>query len=242
MKIRRSLVISILLGLILLATVGYLIAARIEQPAEADPVDSAGAAPSSPSRIHAASEQPSATLSGVRQAYEPQAADSRSGWKFDRIVSRQASAASANGQTQPVHRTQWVATQTADGDQPVNSPGVNEGTSLASDSQQRSGSVVALTSQQGEQAAKPQPQEASVPMVLVDPTELNLNEGQQQQLASLQQDFVNAVGGENQNPADPAYFARWQSATEQSNLLFKLKFGIQAFLTQQMNSNHQAAE
>jgi hypothetical protein len=58
---------------------------------------------------------------------------------------------------------------------------------------------------------------------------------------ALQQKFINAVGGPNQDPNDPAYYRRWLTAQELSDQQYRVVYGSQAFLIEQMqiNSNSQ---
>jgi hypothetical protein len=56
----------------------------------------------------------------------------------------------------------------------------------------------------------------------------------------LQDDFVEAVGGPNQNPADPAYRARWISAQLANDQAFRAKFGTQAFLQQNIEAGRRS--
>jgi hypothetical protein len=54
----------------------------------------------------------------------------------------------------------------------------------------------------------------------VDLNALGLNEDQKEVVARIKQQFVDAVGGPNQDPNDPAYLARWQkSQREVDNML-----------------------
>jgi hypothetical protein len=46
----------------------------------------------------------------------------------------------------------------------------------------------------------------------LDLTALNLNPDQQKMFAEMRQDFVDRIGGTNQDPNDPAYLERWQKA------------------------------
>jgi hypothetical protein len=163
---------------------------------------------------------------------------------FERDASRPAIDADAKMQMRPETRSQQVATQMQPLATPPNISVAGYNTYQASDLQQAdsrsagSGAVETIQSQQTGKATAGQSGEAApVPLAFTDPSGLNLSEDQRQQLASLQQNFVNAIGGENQDPSDPAYYDRWMTATEQSNILFKLEFGIQAFLVQQMNAN-----
>lgn len=54
----------------------------------------------------------------------------------------------------------------------------------------------------------------AMPYVLqdIDFSALNLDQEQQQMVAGLRQDFIDRIGGTNQDPNDPAYLARWQKA------------------------------
>jgi hypothetical protein len=61
------------------------------------------------------------------------------------------------------------------------------------------------------QSRQPAP---SLPLVLqpVDETALQLTDAQKQVIDQLRQQFIDEVGGTNQDPNDPAYLARWQAA------------------------------
>ena len=58
-------------------------------------------------------------------------------------------------------------------------------------------------------------------------------------LGRLQDDFIAAVGGTNQNPADPEYARRWVQATSDSDAKFRQMFGQTAFLEAQQRANLQ---
>lgn len=58
-------------------------------------------------------------------------------------------------------------------------------------------------------------------------------------IANLQQDFVNAIGGPNQTPTDPAYYQRWVAAQKSSDEQYRLLVGNQAFLLQQISINNE---
>ncbi len=72
----------------------------------------------------------------------------------------------------------------------------------------------------------------------VDPK--NLTSEQQTALAKIQDQFLNAIGGADQNPADPAYGERWTTAQEIADQNYKAYFGWVAFsqmeLERAMNS------
>jgi hypothetical protein len=58
-------------------------------------------------------------------------------------------------------------------------------------------------------------------------------------IEELQERFVNAVGGPNQNPSDPAYYKRWTAAQKNLDAEYRVLLGGQAFLVQQMKINNQ---
>jgi len=53
-------------------------------------------------------------------------------------------------------------------------------------------------------------------------------------LDRLQHEFVNNVGGPNQNPNDPAYAEAWQATQALSDSNYEQQFGVQAFLEKQL--------
>jgi hypothetical protein len=69
------------------------------------------------------------------------------------------------------------------------------------------------------------------PAVLMDPDPvIPWSELQAAEWLKLEQDFVDRIGGTDQDPSDPAYRRRWQSAQEISDAMFRAKFGTEAFL------------
>jgi hypothetical protein len=58
-------------------------------------------------------------------------------------------------------------------------------------------------------------------------------------LEELQQNFVEAIGGPNQDPADPEYLKRWITAQRQIDVQYRLLVGTQQFLVEQMQVNNQ---
>jgi len=52
-------------------------------------------------------------------------------------------------------------------------------------------------------------------------------------LQMLQQNFLNALGGQNQNPNDPAYADRWDAAQLQSDDQYRLLVGNENYLIEQ---------
>jgi hypothetical protein len=72
---------------------------------------------------------------------------------------------------------------------------------------------------------------ALIPSILVPPDPgVPLSDLQAAGWQKIEQDFVEQIGGPTQSPQDPEYRARWQSAQEISDAMFRQKFGIQAFL------------
>jgi hypothetical protein len=54
---------------------------------------------------------------------------------------------------------------------------------------------------------------------------------------ALQQNFVDAMGGPNQDPNDPAYYQRWITAQQNNDELYHLQIGDQAYLLEQIRIN-----
>jgi hypothetical protein len=69
------------------------------------------------------------------------------------------------------------------------------------------------------------------PVVLMDTTNQPFTADQLQQIDELRQQFVQSVGGANQNPNDPAYYRQWELAREAADDRFRVLFGDQAFLS-----------
>jgi hypothetical protein len=72
---------------------------------------------------------------------------------------------------------------------------------------------------------------AVMPLVLqpVDAAALNLNEQQMQVVQELRQQFLDEIGGANQDPADPAYRERWLKAQPQMDDNLRGMLGITVF-------------
>jgi hypothetical protein len=60
-------------------------------------------------------------------------------------------------------------------------------------------------------------------------------------LDRIQNNFVQAVGGANQDPNDPAYLERWQAAQQVSDAEYKKFFGGRAYVQRQMEGARRAA-
>jgi hypothetical protein len=73
----------------------------------------------------------------------------------------------------------------------------------------------------------------------VDPNALKVSDEQQQVLAQIRQNFVAALGGDNQDPSTPQYLNRWQNAQRQSDEEMRAMLGGQAFLQYQLQIAHQ---
>ncbi len=63
----------------------------------------------------------------------------------------------------------------------------------------------------------------------VDLSALGLNQDQQQIVAEIRQDFIDAIGGTNQDSSDPGYLARWQKAQAESDEKIKGMLGVTVF-------------
>jgi hypothetical protein len=73
--------------------------------------------------------------------------------------------------------------------------------------------------------------DASLPLVFqnVDPAALKLSEDQVNDLAFLRQKFQEDVGSPGQNPNDPAYLKRWQTALSQNDQMLRAMLGSQIY-------------
>jgi hypothetical protein len=83
---------------------------------------------------------------------------------------------------------------------------------------------------------------ALLPAVLVPTVPSSLTEIQAVERQRLEDDFVEQIGGPDQDPLDPAYRARWQSAQEISDTMFRAKFGHQAFLQHNIEAGRRLGE
>lgn len=63
---------------------------------------------------------------------------------------------------------------------------------------------------------------------------------EQAMLDKINGDFVNAVGGPDQDPNDPAYQARWDAAQAESDAQYKKFFGGRAYVQKQIQAARQA--
>lgn len=242
---QQLLVTAVVLNLLLMGAAGYLTTTKVVQPTDGSPRYFTDANGSSSMEVHEGNQEQESVFPGANKNPEALPVELQSGQRSGSVLSAQASSESPAGQSLPPNQAQGIVIQTYNSAGRMSSPGFQYNAYPASGSsrynlQQTEGSAsgAAFSSQQRIQAAAAQPGQVPVPLAFTDTSGLNLSDDQQQQIADLQQQFVDAVGGENQNPSDPAYLGRWMSATERSNVLFKLEFGIQAFLLQQMAANH----
>ena len=86
-------------------------------------------------------------------------------------------------------------------------------------------------------AARQAPSAAiSLPLVFheIDPSVVNLNAQQTQVVNDLRQQFIQDVGGPNQDPNDPAYSQRWLASQPQADLDLCGMLGINAFQSYQI--------
>jgi hypothetical protein len=76
-----------------------------------------------------------------------------------------------------------------------------------------------------------QPAGAATPLVLqnVDLSTFKLNDAETQAIANIREDFLNNIGGANQDASDPAYLARWQKAQFQADTTLHSILGENAF-------------
>jgi hypothetical protein len=68
----------------------------------------------------------------------------------------------------------------------------------------------------------------------VDLAQLNLNDQQIQAITDLRKQFVDQIGGPNQNPNDPNYLQQWQLTQPESDDILKGYLGIDKFMQYQI--------
>lgn len=68
-----------------------------------------------------------------------------------------------------------------------------------------------------------------------------VTQAEQLMLDKINNDFVTAVGGANQDPNDPAYQLRWDAAQAASDAQYKKFFGGRAYVRRQIEAAQQAA-
>jgi hypothetical protein len=73
------------------------------------------------------------------------------------------------------------------------------------------------------------------------PTAAPVSVAEQMALEKIQNDFVQAVGGADQDPTDPAYLEKWKAAQQVSDDQYKKFFGGRAYVRRQMEDVRRAA-
>ena len=73
------------------------------------------------------------------------------------------------------------------------------------------------------------------------PTAAPVSAAEQMALEKIQNDFVQAVGGADQDPTDPAYLEKWKAAQQMSDDQYKKFFGGRAYVRRQMEDVRRAA-
>ena len=69
-----------------------------------------------------------------------------------------------------------------------------------------------------------------IPLALSPPaSSIQLTDAQKAILQDIQKDFVEAVGGPDQNPSDPAYRDRWVTAVSESDDRLRSMIGWEGF-------------
>lgn len=90
----------------------------------------------------------------------------------------------------------------------------------------------------------PESEPIVVPVVFqdVDLTAMNLSEDQKQAMADIRQEFLQQIGGTNQDPNDPAYLKRWQEAQPAADAQAQAMLGMEAYLDYQIKAGQKAME
>lgn len=85
---------------------------------------------------------------------------------------------------------------------------------------------------------------ASMPLALqpVDPGTMNLTDTQMQTISDIRQNFLNEIGGTNQDPNDPAYRKRWQSAQREADDMLVGMLGMKFVQNYQAQLQSQVAQ
>jgi hypothetical protein len=83
------------------------------------------------------------------------------------------------------------------------------------------------------------PAAAVLPLVLrpVDVAALGLSDEQKAAIEELRDQFITDVGGVGQDPNDPAYGSRWQTAQPQSDIMLRGMIGGPAFMRYQLEAD-----
>ena len=96
----------------------------------------------------------------------------------------------------------------------------------------------------GADSSAPDEHPVSLPLVFqpVDSAALNLDGDQQAVIDQLRQNFMTQIGGTNQDPADPAYLARWQKAQPAMDSMLRGLLGTEVFSKFQQAAENQQDE
>jgi hypothetical protein len=73
------------------------------------------------------------------------------------------------------------------------------------------------------------------------PAAAPVSAAEQMALEKIQNDFVQAVGGADQDPTDPAYLEKWKAAQQMSDEQYKKFFGGRAYVRRQMEEVRRVA-
>ena len=78
--------------------------------------------------------------------------------------------------------------------------------------------------------------DVTVPLAFLDTPELTATEAQVTEFDTLRQQFVDLMGGPDQDPSSPDYHRRWEDAQRQLDDQFMAFFGLEAFNQQQLQA------
>ncbi|MDD5200586.1 MAG: hypothetical protein PHC88_12395 [Terrimicrobiaceae bacterium] len=94
------------------------------------------------------------------------------------------------------------------------------------------------SSSAGEQVITAPSADAAIPVAFQESAASGkLSDAQKAQVDTLQQQFVNDIGGANRNPSNSDFPSAWQMAQEKNDQRYKILFGNEAFLVQQAQAN-----
>jgi hypothetical protein len=84
----------------------------------------------------------------------------------------------------------------------------------------------------------------TLPLALqpIDPLALNLKPAQLKIINEVRQDFIDGIGGSNQDPNDPAYLKRWQQAQPAADDTLQAMLGNDAYTQYQLAAYQMALE
>ncbi len=85
--------------------------------------------------------------------------------------------------------------------------------------------------QTGFVVASSRPSQVTLPLILqnIDPAALGFDDHQQQAITSVRRDFLDEIGGTNQDPNDPSYLARWEKARPAADDMLQAMLGNDAY-------------